>query len=260
MHAAASSCYARWRSQPLALEFPKPSEPARAQLEQYAGMARRQPTLGAASRHAGVFAVTCALHAGALYWAVTQGGVHRTSLWTTLQVTFVPAPKQAEPPPPPIPVLMKEAFSQRPRLQIPLPTLELAVPAEPRRAIHMPPPDPLAPRGAAVQEGEGVGPFKRPRALSGPSSGDRYPNESVRRGESGRTVINICIAADGAVDEVEVAESSGYPRLDQAAVGIGWDYVFAPATRGGKPVRVCLPYGITFRIGSKGGAHHRGGR
>lgn len=217
-------------------------------------MERRQPTFGGPSRHAGVFLVTCVLHAGAVYWMLTQGGVHQASLWTT-QVSFIPAPKKTEPPPPPIPVPMQDVLSEPPPLIVPRPEIEIALPVETRQTIRAQTPDqlpPVPPPRIAPRGEEGNGPFARPRVLSGPDSKDRYPGESVRSGESGRVVITICISADGVVDHVEVAESSGYPRLDQAAVGIGRDYVFAPATRDGKPIRVCLPYGITFRIGVGG--------
>jgi TonB family protein len=43
-------------------------------------------------------------------------------------------------------------------------------------------------------------------------------------------------------------ESSGFPRLDQAAVGIGKEARFRPAMREGKPMPFCLPYRITFAI------------
>lgn len=210
------------------------------------------------TRHVGVFLVTCALHATGIHYVASQDVANRDSTWGTLQVSFIPAEKPTEPPPAPLlPVLMTDAFAERQLIDIPPPEIELAIPQTVSRAIHAPAPEPLPQTDSAPQEDQGYGPLTRPRAISGPDSQDRYPRASVRRGESGRTVVKICISANGTVESVEVAESSGYPRLDRAAVDIGWDYVFAPAMREGKAVPVCLPYGIKFRIGISGSRRGR---
>jgi periplasmic protein TonB len=212
-------------------------------------MERRQPPPGMSSRHVGVFLATCALHAMAIHYFANQVVTGRGPLWSTLEVSFIPAEKPTQPPPSAIvPILLADAFAERELIDIPPPTVELGVVQEASQAIHAPPPDP-PPTDLAPQEGKGYGPLIRPRVISGPDSQDRYPRASIRHKESGRAVVKICISAAGSVDSVEVAESSGYPRLDGAAVDIGWDYVFAPAMREGKSVAVCLPYGIKFRIG-----------
>lgn len=221
-------------------------------------MERRQTSPGLSPRHVGVFLATCALHASVIYLAATFGVADRESLWSSLQVSFVPTEKPTEPPPaPPIPVLLTDAFAAHALMDIPPPSVDLASFPEVNRAIHAPDPEPLPEPDLAAQEEGGFGPLTRPRVLFGPRSQDRYPRASIRRKESGRAVVKICISTAGTVDSVEVAKSSGYPRLDEAAVDIGWDYVFAPAMREGKPVPVCLPYGIRFRIAIGGGSRSR---
>jgi periplasmic protein TonB len=212
-------------------------------------MERQQSTPGVSPPRIGVFLATCALHALAINYVATQVVTGRGPLWSTLDVSFIPTEKPTEPPPPaPLPVLLTDAFAERQLIDIPLPTIDLAVPEEASQAIHVAPPDPPPQPYPALQEGQGYGPLTKPHVISGPDSQDRYPRASIRHKESGRTVVKICIAETGAVDSVEVTRSSGYPRLDRAAVDIGWDYVFAPAMREGKSVAVCLPYGIRFRI------------
>ena len=88
----------------------------------------------------------------------------------------------------------------------------------------------------------------RPRPIYVPGGWERYPAESIRAHESGRPTITICISAAGAIDSVQLTNSSGFPRLDQAAVGIGKEARFRPAMREGKPVPFCVPYRITFAI------------
>lgn len=213
-------------------------------------MERRQPIPRIAARHVSVLLATCALHAAGIHYVASQSVASRGPLWSTLEVSFIPAETPTEPPPAPaVPMLLSDAFAEHQLIDIPPPSVELAVLQPVSQAIHAPPPEPLPQVDPAPQEGQGYGPLTRPRVLSGPDSQDRYPRASIRRGESGRTVVKICISTNGSVESVEVAESSGYARLDGAAVDIGWDYVFAPAMREGKPIPVCLPYGIRFRIG-----------
>jgi len=45
-----------------------------------------------------------------------------------------------------------------------------------------------------------------------------YPEESLRAGEKGITWVRYTTGDDGSVLHVEVARSSGYPRLDAAAL------------------------------------------
>lgn len=46
----------------------------------------------------------------------------------------------------------------------------------------------------------------------------KYPAESLRAGEKGSVVLSMVVTADGSVRSVEVAQSSGFPRLDAAAM------------------------------------------
>lgn len=212
-------------------------------------MHRRHYNPGMSSPHMGLFLATCALHAVAIYYVVTHVTSGQGPLWDSLEVAFIPVEKKEPPPPPPLPVLLSDAFADQ-LIDIPAPAVELATPQEDSQAIHAPSPEPQPQLRSEPEDGQaGYGPLTKPRVISGSSSDDLYPRASIRNKESGRPVVRICISETGTVDSVEVAQSSGYPRLDGAAVDIGWGYVFAPAMREGKPVAVCLPYGIRFRIG-----------
>jgi periplasmic protein TonB len=112
---------------------------------------------------------------------------------------------------------------------------ELTSPPEQPAAMPAPPPVQLIPS-------------VRPRPIYVPGGWERYPAESIRAHEAGRPTITICVSAAGTIDSVQLAESSGFPRLDQAAVDIGKEARFRPAMREGKPMPFCLPYRITFAI------------
>lgn len=222
-------------------------------------MERRQRLPGRSPRNIGVFVATCAVHAVAIHWLATQAVNNGDSLWRTLEVSFIPTAKPQEPPPPaPVPVMLSDAFLERQLLDIPPPTADLSLEQEPSQAIHAPPPEPVLQPTSTPEEGLGYGPLTKPRVISGPRfPEDYYPRSSIRHKESGTTVVKLCISAAGEVESVEVAESSGYTRLDQAAVDMGWGYMFSPAMREGTSVPVCLPYAIKFRLAIGGARRGR---
>jgi len=75
-----------------------------------------------------------------------------------------------------------------------------------------------------------------------------YPRESREKGEEGRVVISLTIRADGMAADIKVAESSGYPRLDQAALEAVRNSTFIPATRFGLPIDSTKKIAFTFRL------------
>lgn len=57
-----------------------------------------------------------------------------------------------------------------------------------------------------------------------------YPRASVRLGEEGDVVLALGIDAEGFVDSVEIETSSGFRRLDAAAMSAALTWRFAPGT------------------------------
>lgn len=53
-----------------------------------------------------------------------------------------------------------------------------------------------------------------------------YPVMSVEKGEEGKVVLSILVAPGGRVTEVKLIESSGYERLDKAAIHAAWKSKF----------------------------------
>ncbi len=60
-----------------------------------------------------------------------------------------------------------------------------------------------------------------------------YPALSKRLGEQGQVVLRVFIEADGTANKAEIKQSSGFDRLDQAALNsvLRWRYV--PGKRAG---------------------------
>ena len=212
-------------------------------------MSDYQEEFGNQIRHAfvilGIFVVH-SLAIGAL-WSGLKPSTMRT-MPTIFQIDVVPTVKRQERPPRPSPASWKKSWAipvAIPEIDIPAvdeaPTpIQVTEVGEEPAALPDPPALPAPPSSPNV----------RPRPIHVPGAWGRYPPESIRAGESGAPTITICISATGAVDSVQVSQSSGYLRLDQAAVGIGREALFRPARREGKPVPVCVPYRIKFKIGN----------
>lgn len=66
----------------------------------------------------------------------------------------------------------------------------------------------------------------------------RYPTESRRKKEQGTVVLRLLIGTDGRVQQVSIAESSGFDRLDKAAFDAARRWRWQPMLRDGAPVEV----------------------
>ncbi|MDD2880653.1 MAG: energy transducer TonB [Rhodoferax sp.] len=75
-----------------------------------------------------------------------------------------------------------------------------------------------------------------------------YPAISQRLGEQGKVVLRVLITKDGSARQAEIQESSGFDRLDQAALRavMGWRYV--PGRRAGVPQDMWFNVPINFAL------------
>lgn len=60
-----------------------------------------------------------------------------------------------------------------------------------------------------------------------------YPAMSKRLGEQGKVVVRVLIGVDGLVQKAEIRQSSGFERLDQAALMTAQRWRYVPGKRGG---------------------------
>lgn len=76
-----------------------------------------------------------------------------------------------------------------------------------------------------------------------------YPGLSRRMGEEGEVRLRVYVDAAGNPQQVEIERSSGYPRLDQAALETVKRWRFVPARQGDQPVAawVIVPIQFTLR-------------
>lgn len=73
-----------------------------------------------------------------------------------------------------------------------------------------------------------------------------YPAISRKMGEQGVVVLLVLVGADGSAQEVKVRHSSGYPRLDQAALAAVKNWRFVPGKRGGVPQAMTVEVPLRF--------------
>ena len=75
-----------------------------------------------------------------------------------------------------------------------------------------------------------------------------YPPAAQRLEEEGTVRVRLRYDATGAVTEARVAQSSGSPRLDAAALAAGQKMRLKPGTRNGVPVGGTALVPFTFRL------------
>ena len=75
-----------------------------------------------------------------------------------------------------------------------------------------------------------------------------YPKGARQRGEQGDVVLEIRVNAEGTVDDVKVAVSSGFAELDEAAVKAARGAKFSPARSGRDPVASTARLKLQFKL------------
>jgi len=152
-----------------------------------------------------------------------------------------------EPPPPPPDIEQPPPYVPPPEVSI-----ELAIDTAPttaisnvttERPVQAPPPPPAPVKSAGV---------KTPPSTQGRGARitqPEYPPASRRAGEAGTVQLKCYVQETGKCSEVSVVRSSGFPRLDEAAVKeVQRNWKFVPGKEDGKPVAAWHTFAVTFRL------------
>ena len=75
-----------------------------------------------------------------------------------------------------------------------------------------------------------------------------YPRISKRRGEEGTVILTVQVLDNGSVGTADIVQSSGFRRLDEAAIKGALKTTFSPAVRLGHPVASTTQLSYTFRL------------
>ena len=163
-----------------------------------------------------------------------------------------PAPKTEVPQPSaPKPQVQQPQKRQAPPAPLPVATPEPApAPAAPMGQSTAQPAAPVMAAPAAT----GPATPTAPSRVELPSSDAAYLNNpkpsypvlSKRLGEQGKVVVRVLIGVDGTAQQAEIRTSSGYDRLDQAALTTVLKWRYVPGKRGGVPEAMWFNVPINF--------------
>lgn len=227
----------------------------------------RRPHFSALSRAPGVLVAVTLAHAAAIGLLLRQPTVRQpVSISAPLFVRLIepvispptpivspspppqaPAPRRPTPPPKLPPVLTATPPVSQPVAP------SAPTPAPPESTAEAPRAEP-APAAIAA-------PAEAPRPVPPPLVQPRfnadyldnpkppYPSVSRRMGEEGEVRLRVLVDATGHPQQVEIERSSGYPRLDQAALDTVRRWRFVPARQGdqGVTATVIVPIQFTLR-------------
>jgi periplasmic protein TonB len=165
------------------------------------------------------------------------------------------------PPPKPVPQVSREKPKVQPKPKpTPLPvaeapsqhTIDTAAPATP--APPSPPaPTPPAPATQAAAPVQA----KETMAIAAPKNVSHldcavikpdYPTLSRRRGETGTVLVHLVVGLTGKIEDITLQKSSGYSRLDDAALGAARASTCKPYMENGQPIRVATTAPFEFTL------------
>jgi protein TonB len=75
-----------------------------------------------------------------------------------------------------------------------------------------------------------------------------YPVMAKRRGYQGEILLHVLVDQEGAVSELQVKKSSGHVSLDRTALKTVKNWLFTPATEGGRVVAMWVDVPISFEL------------
>lgn len=186
-----------------------------------------------------------ALHGALLYFLFKQQFIPPPKQLETLLVNFIPAarPKDEAKPQPPAPP-KSEPVKKKPQSRQIVSETPVVSENEPVALSFQPEPEP---QPVAVDE---PSPAPAPQMPAGPVTlsselsvacpqlnAPTYPALSRRLGEEGKLVLRVELDEKGLVSQAQIVNSSGFKRLDEAAMTAVKTWRCTPPVRDGQPVR-----------------------
>lgn len=186
------------------------------------------------------------LHAG-FFWALTNG--------VSFYIVAPPDPGPITPVPfepviQPRPVVPPEPTDIRPGTVDPQP-MPNEIDYRENRQEQAPDAGPrVDPQPQQVLEGPGSGPLIIEPALDPryPFTEPEYPVSEIRQGHEGTVLLALEIRPDGRVGNVRLERSSGYAKLDDAALKEARKWRMKPGTRDGRAMPMWKKVPIKFQL------------
>jgi len=153
-----------------------------------------------------------------------------------------------EPPPPPPDIEQPPPYVPPPEVSV-----DLAIDTGPTTAIS----NATSERPVAAPPAAAPKPVERAVVKTPPSTAGKgaritqpeYPPASRRAGEAGTVQLQVYVLESGKAGEVKIAKSSGFEKLDEAAVKeVQRNWRFVPGKEDGKPVAMWHTFAVTFKL------------
>lgn len=213
----------------------------------------------------GGIVLSIAIHVAALYGKgvytppspkleAGQTVVHLTLMPSIASPAAAPEPEPVEPEPQP----------EEPAEPVPEPTVVVPVPVEPApipvpEPVTVDPPSIPKPKPQAVVQEAAEESVEQDASLienkgviseaqSTASINPVYPRISRRRGEEGIVTLSVQVLANGKAGNIQIIQSSGHKRLDEAAFKAVQKASFNPATQFGRNIDSETKLSFTFRL------------
>jgi periplasmic protein TonB len=197
-------------------------------------------TSGSVLTRGGPLAAVIAIHVAIIYLlAVSMGVVDAPKFVQPVEAIFIPEPTQPEPE---MPQVKPELAELAEPTEQPPPELQFDEPP-----VVPPAETPMAASNNAIAATEAVGQAARELKTSTRIE-PTYPPASRRASEEGTVRLKVLVDESGRPKDIQVAQSSGFSRLDEAAKQAVRRWKFVAATDGAKAISVWTQVAITFRL------------
>ena len=196
-------------------------------------------TSGSVLTRGGPMAAVIGIHVAIIYLlAVSMGVVDAPKFAQPVEAIFIPEPQtQAEPEEPVV----------KPKIEDMAPTEQPPPEIQFDEVIVPPAETPMPASNSAIGATEaptGVTQELKTNTRIEPT----YPPASRRAGEEGTVRLKVLVDENGRPKDVQVAQTSGFSRLDDAAKQAVRRWRFQAASEGGRPIAVWTQVAITFKL------------
>ena len=160
-------------------------------------------------------------------------------------------PLQPTPPKPVVkqqPVIKKQPVVKESPSPLPVPSEQVSEPvAEPTPTVATKTTEVAEPAPAKAEPEPVIEPPKFGAAYLHNPAPD-YPSGSRRAREQGRVLLKVIVSTKGEAEDVQLDTSSGFSRLDEAAIDAVKKWQFIPAKRNNQPIRAGVLVPVKFSL------------
>lgn len=217
-----------------------------------------------------LFTLVIALHVAGMAWLTQQQTTppqlkEVAPMMVSLVSNPVPEPEVVPlvEPPPVVKPVKKPVVKQKPVVKetpLPEPVVQQPVMTEPVSAPETPPVEDapvVEAKAPVVAEAPKVEPQPEPQVeppkfgaayLHNPAP--NYPPSSRRAGEQGRVLLRVLVSTNGNAETVELENSSGFEKLDDAAIKAVKKWRFIPAKRSNETISAYVLVPVKFSLES----------